>query len=114
VKLIPGVDLAIFQFTSNQNYPVAEKGNSDQVKEGTSIYFAGYPQGTSNLYFLRSVIGRQVTSPRDGYALVYDLVGIAGGMRGGPILDEQGKLIGLHGRSMISPDTKTRACFKTR
>ncbi|MEW6491201.1 MAG: trypsin-like peptidase domain-containing protein [Cyanobacteriota bacterium] len=43
VKKLPGVDLAVVQFTSNQNYRVAELGNSDQVTEGATVYTVGWP-----------------------------------------------------------------------
>ncbi|MBU7584184.1 MAG: trypsin-like peptidase domain-containing protein [Nostoc sp. TH1S01] len=104
VKRFPGVDLAVFQFTSNQNYRVAEKGNSDQVALGTNIAVAGYPQGTSDIDFRRGGISRLVSNPKDGYAFVYDIGGFPG-MSGGAILDEQGKLVGIHGRATTRPDT---------
>ncbi|WP_427162719.1 trypsin-like peptidase domain-containing protein [Aliinostoc sp. HNIBRCY26] len=104
VKRFPGVDLAVFQFTSNTNYRVAEKGNSDQVALGTNIAVAGYPQGTSDIDFRRGAISRLVSNPKDGYAFVYDIGGFPG-MSGGAILDEQGKLVGIHGRATTRPDT---------
>ncbi|PHJ58150.1 hypothetical protein VF14_22385 [Nostoc linckia z18] len=104
VKPLPGVDLAVFQFTSNQNYRVAEKGNSDQVALGTNIAVAGYPQDTPDIRFLRGEISTLVTKPKDGYAFVYDIGGFPG-MSGGAILDEQGKLVGIHGRATTRPDT---------
>jgi WD40 repeat protein len=104
VKPLPGVDLAVFQFTSNQNYRVAEKGNSDQVALGTNIAVAGYPQDTPDIRFLRGEISTLVTKPKDGYVFVYDIGGFPG-MSGGAILDEQGKLVGIHGRATTRPDT---------
>jgi WD40 repeat protein len=104
VKQFRGVDLAVFQFTSNRNYRVAEKGNSDQVALGTNIAVAGYPQGTSDIDFRRGAISRLVSQPKDGYAFVYDIGGFPG-MSGGAILDEQGKLVGIHGRATTRPDT---------
>ncbi|RCJ14495.1 hypothetical protein A6S26_10265 [Nostoc sp. ATCC 43529] len=110
VKQLRGVDLAVFQFTSNQNYRVAEKGNSDQVALGTNISVAGYPQGTSDIDFRRGAISRLVTNPKDGYAFVYDIGGFPG-MSGGAILDEQGKLVGIHGRATTRPDTNATTVF---
>ncbi|AUS99286.1 serine/threonine protein kinase [Nostoc sp. CENA543] len=104
VKQFRGVDLAIFQFTSNENYRVAEKGNSDLIKLGINISVAGYPQGTSDIKFIRGAISSRVSNPKDGYAFVYDIGGFPG-MSGGAILDEQGKLIGIHGRATTRPDT---------
>ncbi|MBD2520656.1 trypsin-like peptidase domain-containing protein [Nostoc sp. FACHB-973] len=110
VKRFSGVDLAVFQFTSNANYRVAEKGNSDQVALGTNISVAGYPQGTSDIDFRRGAISRLVTNPKDGYAFVYDIGGFPG-MSGGAILDEQGKLVGIHGRAITRPDTNATTVF---
>ncbi|MBD2520655.1 trypsin-like peptidase domain-containing protein [Nostoc sp. FACHB-973] len=104
VKQFRGVDLAIFQFTSNQNYRVAEKGNSDEVALATNISVAGYPEGTSDIRFLRGAISSLLTNPQNGYAFVYDIGGFPG-MSGGAILDEQGKLVGIHGRAKTRPET---------
>ncbi|MEH2013189.1 MAG: trypsin-like peptidase domain-containing protein [Nostoc sp.] len=110
VKRLPNVDLAVFQFTSNQNYFVAKKGNSEQVKLGTNVYVAGYPQGTSDIDFRRGSISRVVTKPNNGYAFIYDIGGFPG-MSGGPILDEQGKLVGIHGRATTRPDTNATTVY---
>ena len=110
IKRLPNVDLAVFQFTSNQNYQVAQKGDSDQVTLGKSIYVAGYPEGTSDLQFLSGSISSLVRNPKDGYALVYT-VNAFPGMSGGPILDEQGKLVGIHGRANTRPDTNATTVY---
>ncbi|BAY27999.1 WD-40 repeat-containing protein [Calothrix sp. NIES-2100] len=113
VQRLPGVDLAVFQFTSNQNYSVAEKGDSDQVTGGKTVYVAGYPDGIPGIpertfQALSGQISGRVQKPKDGYALLYT-VNAFPGMSGGPILDEQGKLVGIHGRSGTRPDTSAIA-----
>ncbi|MBD2362737.1 trypsin-like peptidase domain-containing protein [Anabaena minutissima FACHB-250] len=110
VKQFRGVDLAVFQFTSNANYRVAEKGNSDQVRLATNISVAGYPQGTSGIRFLRGAISSLESNPKDGYAFVYDIGGFPG-MSGGAILDDEGKLVGIHGRATTRPDTNATTVF---
>ncbi|MGI2906171.1 trypsin-like peptidase domain-containing protein [Tolypothrix sp. VBCCA 56010] len=110
VQSLPGVDLAVFQFTSNQNYSVAEKGTSENLPLGTTIYVAGYPQGSSSISFLSGSISSRETNPKDGYAFVY-IVPAFPDMSGGPILDEQGKLVGIHGRSLTRPDTNAVTVF---
>lgn len=101
------VDLATFQFTSNENYRVAEEG--DQVRGGKSIYIAGYPVQTSgfpkgNINVLFGQISSLIPNPQKGYALVYSVQALKG-MSGGPILDEEGKLVGIHGNAGTDPDT---------
>jgi uncharacterized surface protein with fasciclin (FAS1) repeats len=104
IKQLPNVDLAVFRFTSNQNYQVAEKGDSDQVTLGKNIYVAGFPQGTSDIQFLSGAISSIRKNPKNGYALVY-AVNAFPGMSGGPIIDEKGKLVGIHGLAETRPDT---------
>ncbi|MBX9256677.1 serine protease [Desmonostoc muscorum CCALA 125] len=103
VKKLPEVDLAVVQFTSNQNYTVAKIGNSNATTEGTTAYVAGFPQATaaisSTIYnFTDGRITANASKPlRDGYALVYSNVTLPG-MSGGPVLNDKGELVGIHGR----------------
>ncbi|WP_341531444.1 tetratricopeptide repeat-containing serine protease family protein (plasmid) [Nostoc sp. UHCC 0302] len=111
VKKLPQVDLAVVQFASNQNYPVAKIGNSDSSTEGTTAYVAGFPQISaaisSSIYnFTNGQITANASKPlRDGYALVYSNDTLAG-MSGGPVLNDQGELIGIHGRSDTTENFK--------
>ena len=104
VKRLPGVDLAILQFKSDKAYKVADVGNSTQIPEGKSIFVAGFPVPTQavNLSIYRFTEGRLTANASkplaDGYALVYDN-STRPGMSGGPVLDDQGALVGIHGRS---------------
>ncbi|WP_341524797.1 tetratricopeptide repeat protein [Nostoc sp. UHCC 0302] len=111
VKKLPSVDLAVVQFTSNQNYPVAKIGNSDLSTEGTTAYVAGFPQISaaisSSIYnFTDGRITANASKPlRDGYALVYSNETLAG-MSGGPVLNDKGEVIGIHGRSDTTENFK--------
>ena len=104
VKRFPGVDLAILQFQSDQAYKVAKVGNSTQIPEGKPVYVAGFPVPTQavNLSIYRFTQGRLTANASkplaDGYALVYDN-STRPGMSGGPVLDDQGSLVGIHGRA---------------
>jgi hypothetical protein len=42
IKPLPNVDLAITQFTSNQNYPIAQLENSAQLTRNSPFYISGY------------------------------------------------------------------------
>lgn len=104
VKNVPGLDLAIVQFTSNKNYLVAPVGDSDKATEGGSVYISGWPHPgraiTQRIFQLTSgkISGRPLGSLEDGYGLVYTNV-TRSGMSGGPVLDANGTVIGIHGRA---------------
>lgn len=104
VKKLPGVDLALAQFTSSQNYRVAEIGDSDTATEGVTVYTAGWPHPgraiTERIYQMTTgrISGRSLKPLEDGYALIYTNI-TRSGMSGGPVLDERGRVIGIHGRA---------------
>jgi tetratricopeptide (TPR) repeat protein/V8-like Glu-specific endopeptidase len=100
-----GTDLAVVQFNSSKTYSVAKIGNSDKATEGTVVYAAGFPTNTSTvtsskLYrFLEGKITANASQPLDeGYSLVYSNSTLPG-MSGGPVLNEQGEVIAVHGKA---------------
>ncbi|TAG94140.1 MAG: tetratricopeptide repeat protein [Oscillatoriales cyanobacterium] len=99
---LPGVDLAVLKFQSNKNYKLAEWADSDIVSIGTSVYVAGAP-ALSEVIQERDVevqggkiIRTQLSKSVEGYALVYNS-STQKGMSGGPVLNEEGRVIGIHG-----------------
>ncbi|NCR05055.1 MAG: serine protease [Microcystis aeruginosa LG13-03] len=90
-----GVDLAVFQFESQDNYPVAEIANYNPNTRDY-VFAAGFPKignNPSKWLFSGGIIG-----DTGGYELVYTSITF-GGMSGGAVLDSQGRVIGIHGRS---------------
>ena len=107
VKQLPGIDLAVVQFTSSQNYTVAKIGNSDESTLATTAYVAGFLAPTraisnSVLNFTPGEITAN-GSQGDGYALIYDN-NTQEGMSGGPVMNEKGELVGVHGRTDKDPN----------
>ncbi|WP_299492140.1 tetratricopeptide repeat-containing serine protease family protein [Acaryochloris sp. IP29b_bin.137] len=104
IQKFQGVDLAIVQFTSAQTYAVAKMGNVNDAPEGTPIFVAGFPARTlaltESIYnFTEGKVTANATKPlADGYALVYSNSTLPG-MSGGPVLDDQGRLVAIHGRA---------------
>lgn len=104
IQIIPGVDLAVIEFLSNRNYPTAQLGVGEGLIEGMTVYVAGFPLPTTAINrSLYTFIPGRVTATsfqvlRDGYGLVYDNNTLPG-MSGGPVLNEKGEVIAIHGRA---------------
>jgi tetratricopeptide (TPR) repeat protein/S1-C subfamily serine protease len=104
VKKLPGLDLAVLTFTSPQSYRVIEMGDSSTLKEGAPIFISGFPllgrDTTQTGYrFTDGNLLAQANRPlAKGYGLAY-VNDTFVGMSGGPILNQQGQLVGIHGAS---------------
>ena len=101
VKKLPGIDLAILEFRSNRNYPTAQLADSDDTVEGSPVYIAGFPDpGTATenriFQFTSGEISSRPTKGPKGYLMHYTNITRVG-MSGGPVLNSDGKLVGIHG-----------------
>jgi tetratricopeptide (TPR) repeat protein len=99
VKKFANLDLAVIQFTSSENIPVAQLGNSEQMAQGENVFVSGWPiiDGSSN----HQVTDGRITGFRkgdtNGYELTYNNA-TGSGMSGGPVFNARGQVIGIHGR----------------
>jgi tetratricopeptide (TPR) repeat protein len=104
VKKLPGLDLAVLTFTSPQSYRVVEMGDSSTLKESAPIFISGFPllgrdTTLTGYRFTSDNLLAQATRPlAKGYGLAY-MNDTFAGMSGGPILNQQGQLVGIHGAS---------------
>jgi tetratricopeptide (TPR) repeat protein len=129
IKLESGVDLAVVKFRSQENFQVATLANyptkddeyiltAGYPKLGqtspwrltmgrifskekgllvtTQSDFRNNSSGNSGN--LSASVSQSAVSLTGGYELVYSSITF-GGMSGGPVLDSQGRVIGIHGRS---------------
>jgi tetratricopeptide (TPR) repeat protein/V8-like Glu-specific endopeptidase len=103
IKATPGTDIAVAKFQSNTSYPVAKMGDSAQSPEGATVYVAGFPMATqaisASIYnFTEGKVTANANRPlAEGYSLVYSNNTLPG-MSGGPVFNDTGELIAIHGR----------------
>jgi S1-C subfamily serine protease len=103
IKKLADLDLAVAQFTSNENLSVAQLGNSETVDQGDVIYVSGWPAEDqaitkhSQLASKGEIAGVQPGNA-DGYELMYGN-STGPGMSGGRIFNSNGQVIGIHGRA---------------
>jgi len=102
IKLLPQLDLAIFLFSSNNAYATARLSDRKPLNLGQRIYVGGWANSGEPVLQSRVFLTSegQITEVDSefplGYSLSYtNLVRV--GMSGGPVLDEQGKLVGING-----------------
>ncbi|HAX90481.1 MAG TPA: serine protease [Cyanobacteria bacterium UBA11370] len=105
IKRLPGVDLAVVEFTSDEEYQTAKLANSDMVTEGKPVFVSGWPRLTTVGNAAGGQLVRQFTDgrvsgflpqPLHGYKMIYTNTTLAG-MSGGPVLDAGGRIVGIHG-----------------
>lgn len=111
LRKLPNVDLAILEFQSEQNYRVATIADYNLPETisfggGANIYISGWntskvsnqPVFSCGATFkgdFASFLRKDPVS--DGYELAYTNI-TEPGLSGSPILDNQGRVIGIHGR----------------
>lgn len=127
IKKLPELDLAVFQFTSDKNYPVATLANYDPTSRsekqvqlpdgrvvtqyGQFVFASGWPgvngRDILDLAYRFSVgrlmppdkmVGFKIRPVQEGYEAVYTSITFPG-MSGGPVFDTDGRIIAVHGQN---------------
>jgi tetratricopeptide (TPR) repeat protein/V8-like Glu-specific endopeptidase len=105
-------DLAIVKFQSAANYPIAKLGNVETANEGSVVYVAGFPLATAaitaSIYnFTEGKVTANANRPLvGGYSLVYSNNTLPG-MSGGPVFNEAGETIAIHGKGDVKESSET-------
>ena len=94
---LQGEDLALLQFRASEKYSIAQVGSSSQLRKNQQIFAAGFPEHQEKLSFS----GGKISLLPDkvlvgGYQIGYSNQ-IEQGMSGGPLLNQQGKVVGVNG-----------------
>jgi tetratricopeptide (TPR) repeat protein/V8-like Glu-specific endopeptidase len=110
------VDLAVLKFRSSATYKLAELGNSNVLKGGMNLYVAGFPAPTQviteSVFVFREgkVTANSKRAFKNGYSLLYSNDTLPG-MSGGPVLNEAGQVVGIHGRSDREQESRAKTGF---
>ena len=105
VEIFPsGIDLALVSFKPEKrkcNYSPLKIGNSDALKQGSSIYISGFPIRDGHLVsqFVLGTVSR-LDKLAQGYGVSYQALTVAG-MSGAPVLDVKGEVVAIHGMSDV-------------
>jgi tetratricopeptide (TPR) repeat protein len=97
------IDLGVMKFRSSNKYVLAKIGTSNSLESGAPIYVAGFPEGTYAIdpgtfnFTDGKVIGNATKGNAKGYSLIYSNT-TRPGMSGGPVLNENGELVAIHGQ----------------
>jgi hypothetical protein len=109
IQRFPNADMATVQFDSGSSYTLAKLGNSDTTDLATSAYVAGYPKAGLNVDAVFTLTKGEVSAiipknqAKDGYGIAYSTLTRAG-MSGGPVFNDSGEVIAIHGRKESERD----------
>lgn len=94
------VDLAVLQFTSDRRYSPIELESPNKLTQGTRAHLFGWADGTREQFTTGKIIDWEYITILDNssctsLALEFPENQIQPGMSGGPILNQNGKLVGI-------------------
>lgn len=113
IQPFAGLDLARLSFSSDRSYAVARLGRLQDLDLGSPLLVAGFPsldraEGRQPLRLKFGRLEARLPSPQaEGYQLLYSNETLPG-MSGGPVLNERGELLGIHGRAELHTEASRR------
>jgi tetratricopeptide (TPR) repeat protein len=110
------LDLAIVQFRSSNQYPIAQIDNSASLKADDIVYTSGFPPSKPGFQFSEGqalvVVRKRLTGDRGGYTIGYDAITFPG-MSGSAVFDRSGRVIAIHGQGDRYRNRRTIPSFDT-
>jgi S1-C subfamily serine protease len=97
-----GNDLALLQFQSVENYPVAQIADYTTLSHNEKVFAAGFPNETDQLVLTTGNISLIAEKPLVGGYQIGFTSQTQQGMSGGALLNEQGKVIGVLGQGNVA------------
>ena len=102
---IPGKDVAILKLEGKHTYPTIRIGDDKSMRVGDQIYVLGYPavatfhpliseESISEASLTRGLVSAK-KNMKDGWEVLQIDAAITHGNSGGPVMNEQGEVIGL-------------------
>jgi tetratricopeptide (TPR) repeat protein len=99
IKTAADLDLAIIQFSSARNYPIAPLA-TNQPRSNDIAYTSGFPVANPGFRFAGGNIlanaQRRLVGDKGGYTTIYNTY-TNSGMSGGAVFNQQGQVIAVHG-----------------
>ncbi len=90
-------DLALVTFQSQDEYPTASLGDSQQVSRSAEMAVFGYSSEAKPFVYSPAKLDKVDGDRRDGYEWSYKAA-TKKGMNGGPVFDESGQLVAINGK----------------
>ena len=97
VGVDPDTDLAVLKVDSDEEMPYLEFGDSEQLRQGQLVFAFGSPLGLENSFTMGVVssVARQL-EPESAMIYIQTDTAINPGNSGGPLLDAQGRVVGIN------------------
>ncbi|MBD2355604.1 trypsin-like peptidase domain-containing protein [Tolypothrix sp. FACHB-123] len=100
---VKNIDLALVEFESEHDYPVATVGDAEKLRSQDVLYVSGWPvpqnQTPRRERITQTTSLNQISSQphsEGGYSLAYNIQ-TRQGLDGGPVLNQDGQVIAIHG-----------------
>lgn len=102
---IPGKDVAILKLQEEHSYPTIRIGNDKDLRVGEQVYVLGYPavatfhplisdESATEATLTRGIVSAK-KNMKGGWEVLQTDASITHGNSGGPVMNEQGEVIGL-------------------